>query len=468
MENLLEIRQEQTISQSMITALRILSMNAQELKAFVEELAIENPLVDLDAMDLRSPAPSPVENNAIEKISKREAVIEWIAGLDEQNRAYYHYESGSGMQTDPLENVPDKNEETLSGHILMQVLLQPDFCYDRDILDFFINSLDSRGYYTETEEDTARILGISKEEVQRYLTFLKTLDPPGVFSSGPSECLLRQLPQGEMEIEKEILLSCLDLLAARQYAALAKKLHVREDRVRLAEKRIKSLNPLPSRGFSDGETAKPVSPDVTVVKFPDRFEILVNEYLCPSITLDRAYLDMTRQDCSAEDWAYLQDKKQQALKVKEYLSRRSKTLLRLTECIVEAQLPFFLHGSSSLKPFTRAQAAESLSLSESTISRAVKDKYLRCCHGLFPLEYFFSRAVPADDPSKSRSVSEICEIIGSLIRKEDAAHPLRDEELAKVLTQKGIRISRRTVAKYRAMLGIPVWSMRKGGADSIR
>ena len=499
MENRLELQQKQTISQQMVPALNILQMNTLALKEYVESFALENPLVDLDAM-LASSYADPDDHAAAgkTKAAKHAHKAEWLASLDEQNRAYYLYEYDDDSRSDPLDAIPDPKGGTLSDHILLQILCSPDFDYDRKVIDYLCSCLDSRGFFTDTEEDTAHVLHLPAAEVHRYLSYLKELEPAGVFSSCTEECLIRQLfhmafpgpfpriskagvpesspasvlnaladvpytdlPVPGFEVEKEIILSCPDLLADRRFDAIARKLHIKKERVTRAASLIKSLDPVPSRGFAGSEPVHYTTPDITVVKFTDRFEILVNDYTCPSITLNPEYLKLSKENCSPEAYAYLREKKQQVLQLQDQIRLRSRTLLRLAECIVEAQTEFFLNGNKNLKPFSRSQAAELLSVHESTISRTLKDKYLQCCYGIYPLDFFFSRNFPADDPAASVSVSDICEKIALLIQKENKKQPLRDEELCLILNKEGIPISRRTVAKYRDQMGLPVWRLRK-------
>ena len=472
MENRLELQQKQAISQNMISALNILQLNSVELKEYVEAAALENPLIDLDALHKQTfPEESPSFYGSSSGSDDRSLKAQWLANLDEQNRTYYRYEYDKETYPDLMDTIPDRNGETLADHILLQILLQPDFDYDRDVIDYLCSCLDSRGFFTETEEDTARILHIPKDEVHRYLSFLKTLEPAGVFSSCVQECLLCQLSREALsgqtekngfEVERMIISSCLDLLAKRQIDTIAKKLHIKKKQVLLAEQHIKMLNPVPSRGFAGSDPVRYTTPDVIVVRFPERFEILINDYTCPSISLNPEYLQMLKSDCPSDALSYLQEKKQQALSLQEQIQKRNHTLLRLAEFIVENQSGFFLYGSNSLRPCSRSQAAKALSLHESTISRALKGKYLQCSYGDFPLEYFFSRSLPSDaESSGSVSVTEICNKISSFIRAEDREHPLKDEDLCLLLNKEGIHISRRTIAKYRDRMNIPVWRLRR-------
>ena len=232
------------------------------------------------------------------------------------------------------------------------------------------------------------------------------------------------------------------------------------ERIITALERIRELNPFPAQGFDTGEALHYVTPDITIVKFPDRFEILLNQYSYPEIRINKYYLKLLRSDCDRETKTYLNAKLRQIEETREHIARRGSTLMALAEFLLEHQQDFFLHGESRLAPLKMKDAASSIGVHESTISRAVRDKYLQCPWGLFPLSYFFSAGVGGEDKEQT-SARRIKAEIRDLVDQEDSSKPLSDQKICDLLQEKGIAVSRRTVAKYREEMGIGSTRERK-------
>ena len=198
-----------------------------------------------------------------------------------------------------------------------------------------------------------------------------------------------------------------------------------------------------------------------MVSFEDHFEILSNDYYFPSLKVSSYYHQLMRSTDESQVKDYLTNKVRQAKWVVSSVEQRRSTLMACANCIVERQESFFRRGPGHLRPMTLADVAQALEVHESTVSRAVKDKYLQCAHGVFPLGYFFSRALPTGSGGDSVSAEQAKSAIKKLIAAEDKKKPLSDQKLCQLLSEQGIEISRRTVAKYRDELGISSTSGRK-------
>ena len=417
----------QTLSQKMIQSVKILQMNAQELSDFISELSLENPMVELS-----SESTSDADEMRLRK-------LEWLSNLDEQNRAFYKYDREDAEDTGFMSNVSGRRTETLEEVLRLQLL---------------------SGHYTPHEME---VFNLSEEDARSYLEIMRDLEPAGICAVGPRECLLKQIDRKEdpdWDIERAIISDFLQQLGKNKLPEIAEKLGQPLERIITALERIRELNPFPAQGFDTGEALHYVTPDITIVKFPDRFEILLNQYSYPEIRINKYYLKLLRSDCDKETKAYLNSKLKQIEETREHIARRGSTLMALAEFLLEHQQDFFLHGESRLAPLKMKEAAASIGVHESTISRAVRDKYLQCPWGLFPLSYFFSAGVGSEDKEQT-SARRIKAEIRVLVDQEDTAKPLSDQKICDLLQEKGIAVSRRTVAKYREEMGIGSTRERK-------
>lgn len=250
----------------------------------------------------------------------------------------------------------------------------------------------------------------------------------------------------------QIVLHHLEALARNRYHQIAQTLHISQEEVRRAQQRIRQLDPRPGRQFSPPEPAPMVYPDVFVVEQEGEFVCDDHRRPAPMLHLNRYYQDLYRQTDDPEVKKYLAEKLVQAENVLFALRQRESTMLRCARFVAAGQQAFFRDGPRALRPMYMTEAAQALDVHLSTVSRAVKDKYLQCRQGVFPLSYFFSAPAPdGSDVSRRAVLLQLRELIDG----EDKAHPLSDEKLRCLLEQKGCVLSRRTVAKYREELGIP-------------
>lgn len=447
----LEHSQNQVLSQRMIQSVQILQMSAQELTEYVKEMSLENPLVEME------------ENEWGDKEKERLRKLEWLSGLDEQNRIYYRQEREDSDLNDIM-NIGQAEEETLADSLMGQ-LIGKDYSGEAyRVFEYIAECLDSRGFFTGTVAEIASHFGIYEEEAEELLQVMKSLDPAGVCAQNLSECLLEQLSRlpEECEVEKKIVTSYLELLGKNQLHVIAKQMKLPPERVQQAKERIQKLNPKPGSGFADREVLRYLTPDVTVVKLQDYFEVMVNDCTYPEVRVNKEYVSMLKSgECPKDVQHYLSEKVKQIEQVQSSISKRNSTLLDLTKCLVAEQKEFFLYGKGHLRPYKMQDAAEALQVHESTVSRAVKEKYLQCCWGIFPLGYFFSKGFYKDESKENIATDQIKEKLQELIEGEDKKKPLSDQKLTNLLTEAGVEISRRTVAKYREALGIPDCRGRK-------
>lgn len=498
------LEQKQVITQQMIQTLKVLEMNVTELENYLSELSSENPAVELEPSEFRK------ETADIEfaKEAEFERKLEWLTSGDRQNRTYY----ADDAEERGLDGLPDPSTagETLAEHLHAQLLLKRYSKNDQKALDFMIHSLDSRGYFTETLSCVSECFAVTEEKAELLLFELQKLDPPGIGARDLKECLLLQLkrragtPAESAELTylaEQLVEYHLEDIAKNHIDIIARKRNVSADTVRAACEEIRKLNPKPGNAFSDGRSLSFVRPDVIVVREDEdapesgpgehpalengMFRILVNDYQYPKIAVNSFYEALEKETDDPEAKKYLREKLTQIAQVRSDLMNRSSTLERVAKLLVEKQEKFFLEGPGHRQPLVLADFSEALSLHESTVSRAMKDKFLQCSWGVFPMNYFLtaaaakrgrqssspsfgSTAAPGtaapDAPQEADgdlTADQVKRALQEVIASENKAKPLSDEKICAVLSERGISIARRTVNKYRKELGIPDKSGRK-------
>lgn len=448
MEPGMELRQGQTLSPRMLQSMEILQMGSQELLEYIQETAQENPVLDLESM---------AGSDSFELMRRK---VEWLESTDVQNQAYYHQDKGE--DTDPLANYGgvETGEENLYRYVLSQLQgLKVDPAL-MEAAEFIVESLNQSGWLDEDVPELAAALPCSEERMAAALELVQSLEPAGVGARGLSECLRLQLVRrGEEGAVLHIVEEHLDALAKNQYGLIARALDITQQEAREAGERIRALDPRPGTGFAARENLAYITPDVILVTFPDHFELLTNDYFFPTLRLSGYYQDLMKGSDDSEVREYLSGKLSQAKWVVRSIEQRRSTLISCARAISRRQEDFFRLGPGHLRPMTLADVAGDLGVHESTVSRAVRDKYLQCSMGVYPLSYFFSRSLGTEGEAASPDGAKA--LLKRLIAKEDKSRPLSDQKLSEHMAREGYELARRTVAKYRDELGIPGASGRK-------
>lgn len=451
MELKLQPIQSQVLSQRMIQSAQILKMSSQELEAYMKEIALENPVIDLDDQ---------YEAGSRDEEIRRK--IEWLESSDEQNRVYYSNDYTEDGESDQW-NFDTEEGETLSEYLMSQLLTKNLTKKQLAMAEYIVNCLDDKGYFTEDIAQLALDFKIEAAQLEEVLGILKQLEPAGICAGSLSECLLLQLERNGLKtpLSEKIVTQYLALVGKNQLHVIAKKLKTPIEAVQAACEVIKGLNPKPGSSFCSRETLKYITPDVTVVKLGGYYEILLNEYMYPRMSINGYYKGMLKEDIPEEARAYIGEKVRQAEWVMNCISQRNKTLLQVTKTIVDMQEGFFLKGQGFLEPMRQADVAEKLSVHESTVSRAVRDKYLQCSWGIFPMNYFFSKGIAVEDGRGAVTPERIKQLMTEIINGENKKKPYSDRIIGEKLDAAGVHISRRTVAKYREQAGIKDASGRR-------
>ena len=458
MELSMSMKQTQTLSPQMMQSMEILQMGSQELLEYIQDQVQENPVLEMEEKYGKGDDTAVLQRK-----------LEWLESTDAQNR-YYHQQDTEDDEKDPISNygTVDEREENLYLYELSQLEvmdLEPELL---PVGRFLVESLNQNGWLDESVEDLAEELGKPVEEVEKALAAVQSLEPAGVGARNLSECLVLQLQRRHEDSELAIRIArdYLDPLSKSRYGLIAKSLGVCQEEVRTACDLIRTLNPRPGGGFAARENLVYINPDLFVVNFPDHFELLTNDYFFPDLNISGYYCRMLKSTEDNEVKDYLMGKVRQAKWVVHSIEQRRSTLLRCAECILELQEEFFRRGPGHLKPMCLADIAQKVGVHESTVSRTVRDKYLQCASGVYPLSYFFSRSLgaPAARPGTEENTSSpdfAKALLKKLIGGEDKHKPLSDQKLCERMAREGCELSRRTVAKYRDELGIPSTTGRK-------
>lgn len=450
MELSLHLQQKQVLSQKMQQSAEILQMNTLALSEYIRTVSEENPLLDWSEERLSLP-----------EDDKLRQKLEWLHEADEQNRGYYQAEMDNEKEREDL-RFGKKDAQSLREYLLFQIHILPLEEKEKRILTFLAESTEESGYLEGGALDAAmEKYHLTPPQAQAILCRLQSLDPPGVGARNLQECLLIQLKQkGASETACLLVEQALSDIAKNRLSYLAKKLHLSMPELHAALDEIRCCMPKPGSGFTNSRPTEYMIPDVFVEKRGDELLVYTNRNTVPRLFVNPQYRKLLQEDASQQTKEYVAQKLRQAEWAVQCVERRESTLLETAKQIVAAQEDFFRTPDGSLQPLRMADIAEKIQVHESTISRAVKDKYLQCDRGVFALSFFFSKAM-ATASTESIAVDTIQKQIAALIQTEDKAKPLSDRELTEHLTAQGVQISRRTVAKYRENMGIPGASGRR-------
>lgn len=357
--------------------------------------------------------------------------------------------------------------ETLQDYLRWQMQLTPFSETDRAIAEIIIEAIDENGLLTISCEEVLESLGledIEADEVEAVLKRIQLFDPVGVGARSIQECLLIQLRQFSpdtpfLKETCDIIKNHSEYLANRDFRSLMRVSKLKEDDLREVMRLIHSLNPRPGADVIREEQQYTI-PDVSVKKVKGRWMVELNPDAFPKIRINEQYAAMSRQVRNSSDSQFIRSHLQEAKWFLKSLESRNETLLKVANCIVQQQQAFFEHGEEAMKPMVLNDVAEMVGMHESTISRVTTQKYMHTPRGIFELKFFFSSHVSTESGGECSSTA-IRAFIKKLVAAENPAKPLSDSRMAEILSEQGINVARRTIAKYRESLYIPPSNQRK-------
>lgn len=456
------LRQEQQLSARQLQSLELLNLPLLELEEKLTQALENNPLLEAENAD-PLPEPEPVSEAADEDESLLPAEAaeseEWNdeLPLPPERTSSDEAEERREYLMNSLTDLPTLQEQ-LEFELAMTSLPEDV----RRAAAEIIGGIDDSGYLRSTVADIAMSTGEPVETVEKALKVVQSFDPPGVGCRDLPECLRLQLERKHAltPVLKEILDHHLEEIARNRLPQLARTLKISLDELNAALAELRKLSPFPGSALAP-EHSEFIAPEVEIVRHDGEFEARPCKDGAPRLFLAERYVKLLETpDLPSEDRAYLREKLQQARELMQALELRRSTIVRIAEVIARTQRDFLEQGVEALHPLTMRQVGEELELHETTVSRAVANKFVRTPQGIFPLKFFFSAGFTAENGAEL-SNRAVMEKIRELVQKESPEKPLSDEQLAGQLKSLGIPVARRTVAKYREAIGIPSSSLRR-------
>jgi len=474
----LKISQNLAMTPQLQQAIRLLQLSSLELQAEIQNALDSNMMLEIDeGEDDESPGELSTEtadsepelqiNESLSNTEIPEGLPVDAAWDDIYDANSGHSTPGIGNHNDYLEN-QSLRQKSLSDHLHWQLNLIPLCETDRAIALTIVDMLDKDGYLTGPLEDILphiqQELDVDIDELNAILHLIQSLEPAGVGARDLKECLQLQLAQisGDtpwLNEANEILCHHMGLLAAHDYNHLMKKMSLDREQLAGVVGLIQSLNPRPGN-LNQDDDIQYIAPDVYVRKDSGRWIVELNTESMPRLKINPLYAGMIKRADQSPDNSSLKEHLQEARWLIKSLQSRSETLLRVAASIVERQRDFLEHGEEAMKPLVLHDIAKELEMHESTISRVTTRKYMHTPRGIFELKYFFSSQLNTDSGEAASSTATRA-FIKKLVAEEDARKPLSDSNIAKSLGELGIKVARRTVAKYREAMAIPPSNERK-------
>lgn len=468
----LRLSQQLAMTPQLQQAIRLLQLSTLELQQELQLALESNPLLEQTDLHKEIEAHEAPESETLdtrEALEQKEMPDELPldATWDEIYTAGTPSGTDTDYQDDELPVYQGETTQTLQDYLMWQVELTPFTDTDRAIATSIVDAIDETGYLTVSLQDIYGSIGdedLMLEEVEAVLKRVQRFDPVGVGARDLRDCLLVQLSQYATDVpmlaEARLIVSQhLDLLANHDFRSLMRMTRLKEDVLKEAMLLIQSLDPRPGQSVNTGE-AEYVIPDVLVRKTGTRWSVELNADSLPRLKINQRYAAMGASARNDSDSRFIRSNLQEARWLIKSLESRNETLLKVTRCIVEQQQAFFEQGEEFMRPMVLADIAQAVEMHESTISRVTTQKYLHSPRGIFELKYFFSSHVSTEGGGEASSTA-IRALVKKLISAENPAKPLSDNKLTSMLSEQGIMVARRTVAKYRESLSIPPSNQRK-------
>ena len=485
----LKFSQQLTMTPQLQQAIKLLQLSTLDLQQEIQEALDSNPLLEveegsdepqleknnIDGDDVAQDAVTTASSDTLEAgdaLEKNDLPDE--LPIDSTWDEYYSASSAPApgpSNNDDEQIFQGETTEDIQAHLLWQMRLTHFSDTDRAIATAIIDSIDESGYLTVTLDDILDSVNsedmeepVELDEVECVLKRIQMFDPIGSGSRTPQECLMVQLRQFSddtpwLKEAKQLIEEYSDLLSSKDYRTLMRKSRLKEDQLREAIRLLQTLNPRPGSALITKEPEY-VIPDVSVTKKNGRWVVELNPDSLPKLSVNQQYAAMSRRAKNSSDSQFIRSHMQEAKWFIKSLDSRNDTLMKVANCIVQQQMGFFEHGPEMMKPMVLNDVAEMVDMHESTISRVTTQKYMHTPRGIFELKYFFSSHVATESGGECSSTA-IRALIKKLVAAETPSKPLSDSKIAQLLAEQGIKVARRTIAKYRESLSIPPSNQRK-------
>lgn len=465
----LDQRQLQKLSPQQIQGIKMLELPTLQLEARIKQEIEENPVLEEERREEEEPAR---EDNSLEDYIR-----------NEETASSYKLRANNTSKDDENYTPTITQSKSIQEFLTEQLSYYNLTAKQKIIAYYIIGTLDDDGYLRREVESIAddisfsQSMEVSDSEIEQVIAIVQQLDPSGICARTLAECLLIQLKQlreqtSAVKIAIRILQNHYEEFVKKHYDKLMQRLGIDNDQFRQAMEEIMGLNPKPANGYADESIAvsPTIIPDFILDYVDGKFELSLSQRGVPDLKINKSYLKMAEKAMSTgqdketerEAVAFVRQKIESAKWFIAAIKQRRETLIKTMKAILQFQQAYFAEGEEALlRPMILKDIADITGFDISTISRVVNSKYIQTHFGVFLLKYFFSEGL-ATDSGEEVSTREIKRILSECVDNEDHHDPLTDEALMQVLTEKGFRIARRTVAKYREMLDIPVARLRKG------
>jgi RNA polymerase sigma-54 factor len=452
---------QQVLAPQLQQSLHILQAPTLELRNIVQQELQTNPVLEEELGAYEREERSSDDSEFQEEFER-------LARLDEEWRDYMaqnvSYTSRNQEDEERRQFFFDSlaTQETLQQHLLEQLNTADVSARQRNAAELIIGNIDDLGFLPISLEDISVTSQIPVADLKPMLELIQTFHPVGVGAHDLRECLLIQLRRigKEDSLEYRIVDQHLEDLGRKKFPEIARRLGVSVDEVQRGANFISTLDPRPGQIFAPDPNSY-VLPDVTVEKVGDSYAVTLNGDQIPHLRISKTYKDLMAQGRNASEVRdYIRDKIRSGKFLIKSIHQRQQTILNIATEIVKRQREFLDHGAAFLKPMTMVQIAEVVGVHETTVSRAISGKYMATPQGVFEMKYFFTPGYQTAD-GVALSNTSVKEAIADLVRHEEARNPLSDKEIVEILSERGIPIARRTVAKYRAELNILPSNLRK-------
>ena len=484
----LSVKQKQSLvmTPQLQQAIKLLQMTNLDIQSFLEEQALENPFLEVetskpDNLDHPGSEAKAISAETANPTDLADSIREGTALADDPT-AHCDFENrfesngldlGRGAASaamgdtdwDNLANLVPAQPKTLTEFVVGQIDLSIFDLRQRFIAYEFADSLEPSGWLGQAVEDIAEKCGCSCEEAEAVLEILQRLEPEGVFARNLAECLrIQAYESGVLSAEMDVVLANLELLGRGELEALARKAKCDITKITACLKQIRDFNPKPGESF-ESAPLRVDAPDVIVSRNAECWVVDLNRSTLPSLVINEDYASevnaANRRASSEEEKTYASEALGSARWLRRALEQRNSTTLKISGEIVAQQSEFLMYGLSALKPLSLKNVAEAVGMHESTVSRVTSGLMIATPKGSFPMKSLFSVSIAASDDSNSKAAGAVREMIKTIVEAEPAGKPLSDDAIAAMVSEKGVKLARRTVAKYRDMLRIPPSSERR-------
>jgi len=461
---------QQVLSPQLQQSLLILQTPLLELRNLVQQEMETNPVLEELPDEVRAEDPAEPEASADDNFKDE---FEKLTSLDEEWRDYmaqsasYSFDGRRGSKDADekrqflFDSIPV--QETLQQNLIAQLNQTVLSAEDRKSAELIIGNIDDDGFLRSTPEEMALNSGVPQNDFEKMLALIQTFYPAGVAARDLRECLLIQLRrQGkEHTLEYKIVSGHMDDLARHRFPEIARQMGITPEDVQKAADNIARLNPRPGQVFA-AAPQNYVLPDVIVEKVDGDYQISLNNEQIPHLRISNLYKDIISagESQTSEVKDYIRDKIRSGKFLIRSIHQRQQTILNISQQIVSRQRDFLEQGVSHLKTMTMAEVAEVVGVHETTVSRAVSGKYMATPQGVFEMKYFFTGGYRTTSGESLSNIS-VKQAVLDLVKHESGSAPLSDHEIVEILSERGIPIARRTVAKYRTELNILPSHMRR-------